>query len=33
MGHEDQFPQPGMSGRCGFGFRAFAAASANDKVA
>jgi hypothetical protein len=33
MGHEEPFPPPMLSGRCGFGYRAFAAASGNGKVA
>ena len=33
MGHEEPFPPPMLRGRCGFGYRAFAAASGNGKVA
>ena len=32
-GHEEPFPPPMLSGRCGLGYRAFAAASGNGKVA
>ena len=33
MGHEDAFPRPRLSGRSGFGQRAFAGASSNEKDA